>query len=64
MVFNGISKTFSTENNRQYETIGAFWDELSAIYGRENLRGLGYNWTSDTIEYVIGLRQGEIAGSN
>ena len=49
MVFNGISKVFSTKDNRQYETIGAFWDELSKEYGRENLRGLGYNWTTDTI---------------
>ena len=60
MVFIRISKVFSTKDGRQYETIGAFWDELSKEYGRENLRGLGYNWTTDTIEYVIGLKQGEI----
>ena len=29
MVFNGISKVFSTKDDRQYEAIGAFWDELS-----------------------------------
>ena len=40
MIFEGISKTFSTEEDKQYETIGAFWDELSAKYGRENLCGL------------------------
>ena len=50
MVFNGISKVFSTKDDRQYETIGAFWDEFSKKYGREKLRGLGYNWTTDTIE--------------
>ena len=44
MVFNGISKVFSTKDDRQYETIGAFWDEFSKKYGREKLRGLGYNW--------------------
>ena len=54
MIFEGISRVFSTVNEQQYETIGAFWDELSAQYGLENLRGLGYNWTPDTIEYVIG----------
>lgn len=64
MKFNGISRTFSTKNNAQYETIGAFWDELSQKYGRENLRGLGYNWTTDTIEYVIGLKTGDIDGAN
>ena len=42
MLFKGIGRTFSTENDQQYETIGAFWDELAAKYGRENLQGLGY----------------------
>ena len=43
MEFKGIGRTFSTVGEKQYETIGAFWDEMSGIYGRENLRGLGYN---------------------
>ena len=64
MVFRGIGRTFSTENEQQYETIGAFWDELSAQYGLENLRGLGYGWTDCSIEYVIGLKTGDIEGAN
>ncbi len=64
MLFKGIGKTFSTENEQQYETIGAFWDELAAQYGRENLQGLGYGWTDSSIEYVIGLKSGEIKGAN
>ena len=64
MVFTGISKTFSLINEGQYNTIGAFWDELSSIYGLSNLRGLGYNWTADTMEYVIGLKEGNIEGAN
>ena len=64
MVFIGISKTFSTVSEHQYDTIGAFWDELTEKYGLENLRGLGYGWTSDTIEYAIGLKTGEIDGAN
>ncbi len=64
MIFKGIGRTFSTENERQYETIGAFWDELSAKYGRENLQGLGYGWTDCSIEYVIGLISGEIVGAD
>ena len=64
MVFTGISRTFSTLGEEQYQTIGAFWDEMSAIYGMENLRGLGYNWTETTIEYVIGLKDGVIDGAN
>ena len=64
MLFRGIGKTFSTEHGQQYETIGAFWDELSAQYGRENLRGLGYGWTDCSIEYAIGLKSGEIKGAD
>ena len=64
MEFTGISRTFSTVGEQQYQTIGAFWDEMSAKYGLENLRGLGYNWTSTTIEYVIGLKEGTIDGAD
>lgn len=64
MEFKGIRRIFSTVGNQQYKTIGAFWDELSKLYGIENLRGLGYNWTNTTIEYVIGLIAGEIDGWN
>ncbi len=64
MVFKGIGRTFSTENEQQYETIGAFWDSLSAEYGLENLQGLGYGWTDRSIEYVIGLKTGEIGGAD
>ena len=64
MEFKGIGRTFSTVGEKQYETIGAFWDEMSGIYGRENLRGLGYNWTETSIEYVIGLIDGDMEGSN
>ena len=60
MMFYGVSGTFSTKNEAQYEAIGAFWDEMSRKYGRENLRGLGYGWTSDSIEYAIGLKDGFI----
>ncbi len=64
MEFKGISRTFSTVDEKQYETIGEFWNELSGIYGREKLRGLGWNWTETSIEYVIGLINGDIDGSN
>ena len=64
MLFKGIGRTFSTENNCQFETIGAFWDELAAKYGRVNLQGLGYGWTERSIEYAIGLIDGEIDGAD
>ena len=64
MIFSGIGRTFSTVGDKQYETIGAFWDELSAKYGRSNLRGLGYGWTNDSISYAIGLIEGVIDGSD
>ena len=64
MEFKGISKVFSTIGNDQYNTIGEFWDELSEKYGMENLRGLGLNWTDNSIEYVIGLKSGIIDNAN
>lgn len=64
MEFKGIGRVFSTVGDSQYNTIGAFWDELSERYGIENLRGLGYNWTETSIEYVIGLKAGDIDGWN
>ena len=64
MLFKGIGRTFSTENDQQYETIGAFWDDLAAKHGRGNLQGLGYGWTERSIEYVIGLIDGEIGGAD
>ena len=54
MIFRGISRRFSTENDRQYEEIGAFWDEFATRYGRENIEGLGLNWEADSLEYVLG----------
>lgn len=64
MIFEGIGRVFSTVNGQQYETIGAFWDELSEKYGRCRLRGLGFHWTENTIEYVIGLKEGRIDGAD
>lgn len=60
MKFVGIRRVFSTENEEQYMTIGAFWDEMVNAYGRSNLMGLGCNWTRDSIEYVIALKNGLI----
>ena len=64
MLFKGIGRSFSTENDQQYETIGVFWDELAVKYGRVNLQGLGYGWKARSIEYVIGLIDEEIDGEN
>ncbi len=58
--FYGVSRFFFTKNEEQYQTIGAFWDEMSAKYGLENLQGLGYMWTGDTMSYAIGLKDGMI----
>lgn len=55
MVFRGFSRRFSTKNGEQFEAIGEYWDRMAALYGRDNLRGLGYDWTADSIAYVIGL---------
>lgn len=37
---------------------------MAALYGLENLQGLGYKWTKDKIFYAIGLKVGDIKDSN
>ena len=64
MIFRGIKRTFSLLGEDQYNTIGEFWDEMSVVYGLENLRGLGYNWHGTTMEYAIGLKNGDIKDYN
>ena len=64
MIFKGISREFSLQNNDQYNTIGQFWDDMSALYGLENLQGLGYKWEAGIIYYAIGLKNGQIANCN
>lgn len=64
MVFYGISKDFLLTDAQQYETIGLFWDEMAALYGLENLRGLGYRWQDNKISYAIGLKNGCIENHN
>lgn len=62
MRFEGVSREFSLVGERQYETIGKFWDDMAEIYGLENLQGLGYRWDGDVIFYAIGLKNGRIDG--
>jgi predicted transcriptional regulator YdeE len=64
MKFTGLSKTFSLKNEDQYNTIGSFWDEMSLLYGMENLQGLGYKWDKEIIYYAIGLKNGILKESN
>ncbi len=64
MLFKGISKEFSLQNEDQYNTIGDFWDEMALLYGLENLQGLGYKWAGGKIHYAIGLKVGEIKDYN
>ena len=64
MIFEGISRVFSLKNEDQYNTIGAFWDEMTELYGLENLQGLGYNWRGAQMSYAIGPKEGLIKGAN
>lgn len=64
MIFEGISKIFALTNEEQYDTIGAFWDELAELYGLENLQGLGYEWRGAQMSYAIGLKNGRIPNAN
>lgn len=54
MIFRGISIRFSTENDGQFETIGAFLNRMRLLLPGKALQGLGFNFTKNRIEYVIG----------
>jgi len=60
MKIKGIKRTFSTNNNNQYKTISSFWDEYCLKYQLEDLIGIGFNWTSSTIDYMIALKDKDI----
>ena len=64
MEFIGITREFSLENEGQYDTIGAFWDEMTQLYGLESLQGLGYGWKNRKILYAIGFKNGVIPGAD
>lgn len=64
MRFIGVRRTFSTENDGQYETIGKFWEEMGAKYGTANLMGLGCGWTENSIAYVMAKKDGIIDGAD
>ncbi len=64
MIFVGLAKKFSLQDDEQYNTIGNFWDEMSLLYGMENLQGLGYKWEDSMIFYAIGLKNGKIDQAN
>ena len=59
MIFRGIGRRFSTQDDAQYEAIGRFWDEMADKYGRESLSGIGMNWTDNAFDYAIGRMDGE-----
>ena len=63
MIFHGIGRRFRTENDRQYEDIGRFWDDMAAVYGREYLLGLGWDWREDSLMYAIGRMDQLFEGS-
>ena len=62
MIFVGIGRDFCLANEQQYNTIGQFWDEMSKLYGLENLKGLGYKWKDNKISYAIGIKNEWIDG--
>ena len=64
MILKGISRDFDLTDERQYETIGQFWDDMAALYGPEHLVGLGYLWQGNVLSYAIGLKNGDIEGYN
>jgi predicted transcriptional regulator YdeE len=54
MTFKGIQIRFDCAGNQQYEAIGGFWDCMTGLYPGCALKGVGYNWSNDCLDYAIG----------
>lgn len=59
MKINGVLIRFDCTDNQQYDNIGKFWDFMSQLYPKEELKGVGYNWANDSFDYVIGADEGK-----
>ncbi len=60
MKVQGYQLKFSCKDGEQYIKIGEFWDNMSNLFGRGNLFGVGYGWQSDTILYLIGHQKEDV----
>jgi len=54
MELKGILRKLDCSENKQFNEIGEFWDFMSKLYPKNKLKGLGYNWKNNYIDYVIG----------
>lgn len=56
--FQGVLVRFDCTDGKQYKAIGEFWDFMSGLFPKEQLKGLGLNWMNDSFDYVIGDFEG------
>ena len=66
MLFKGIGRTFSTENDHQFETIGAFCDECpdfpcADVMEKENRYGSKYPLCESPLENLYVIREAGVA---
>ena len=54
MFFTGVKIRFNCKNNQQYKDIGDFWKYMGDSYPARALKGVGYNWSNDSFDYIIG----------
>ncbi|WP_070000980.1 hypothetical protein [Cellulosilyticum sp. I15G10I2] len=59
MRFNGILIRFDCTNNQQFDAIGEFWNFMTQLYSKAELKGLGFNWANNSFDYVIGEFEGK-----
>lgn len=59
MRFHGVLIRFDCTDNKQYDAIGRYWDFMAKLFPKDKLKGLGFNWSSNSFDYVIGDNEGE-----
>jgi len=54
MIFTGVKIRFDCTNSQQYKNIGDFWKYMTDNYPKIALKGVGYNWSKNSFDYIIG----------
>ena len=54
MKFTGVLRRFDCSNNKQFNDIGEFLDLMSKIIDKNEIKGLGFNWQNNHLDYIIG----------
>lgn len=62
MRYSGVQATIDTDDDNQFEVLGAFWQAMRRQADPNRLRGIGHTWDTagHTFEYLIGMQEDHV----